>query len=160
MDVSVIVRQWFVTLAIVAPASTIRKSNMKKVLIAAFLAVSLTACSGLSSIIPSFWDDNQSARMVDIHATATNLDCTKPHLPQVTRLKLDMQWFELYSENKGWLQRDVLKLVAPMKKTIDDFYKRSSGEKQGSVAYCNIKKKLLIKQSRDSAQAVLGRYEW
>ncbi len=137
-----------------------RRITMKKLLVVALLTVSLSACSGLSSVIPSFWDDNQSARMVDIHTTATNLDCTKPHLPQASRLKLDMQWFVMYSEAKGWLQRDVLKLVEPMKKTIDDFYKRSSGEKQGSVAYCNIKKKILIKQSRDSAKSVLGRYEW
>ena len=102
---------------------------MKKLLVVALLTVSLSACSGLSSVIPSFWDDNQSARMVDIHTTAINLDCNKPHLPQASRLKLDMQWFVMYSEAKGWLQRDVLKLVEPMKKTIDDFYKRSSGEK-------------------------------
>ena len=46
-----------------------------------------------------------------------------------------------------------------MQKTVLEFYKRSSGEKQGSVAYCEIKKKLLIKQSRDSEKSVLGRYD-
>ena len=45
-----------------------------------------------------------------------------------------------------------------MQDTVEDFYKRSK-EKQGSEAYCEIKKKLLIKQSKDSAQAVLGRYD-
>ena len=74
-------------------------------------------------------------------------------------MKDDLQWFELYSKSKGWLQRDVIKLIAPMQKTVLEFYKRSSGEKQGSVAYCEIKKKLLIKQSRDSAKSVLGRYD-
>ena len=132
---------------------------MKKLLSVTIVAVFLSGCAGLSDVIPSFWDDNQSARIVDMYVKSTNLNCKQPHLPQVKSMKDDLQWFELYSKSKGWLQRDVIKLIAPMQKTVNDFYKRSSGEKQGSEAYCKIKKKLLIKQSKDSAKAVLGRYD-
>ena len=132
---------------------------MKQFLSATILVVFLSGCAGLSDMIPSFWDDNQSARIVDMYVKSTNLNCKQPHLPQIKSMKDDLQWFELYSKSKGWLQRDVIKLIAPMQKTVLEFYKRSSGEKQGSVAYCEIKKKLLIKQSRDSAKSVLGRYD-
>ena len=132
---------------------------MKQFLSATILVVFLSGCAGLSDMITSFWDDNQSARIVDMYVKSTNLNCKQPHLPQVKSMKDDLQWFELYSKSKGWLQRDVIKLIAPMQKTVLEFYKRSSGEKQGSVAYCEIKKKLLIKQSRDSAKSVLGRYD-
>ena len=131
---------------------------MKQILAAGLIAILVSGCA-LSDAIPSFWDDNQSARIVDMYVKSTNLDCKQPHLPQIKSMKDDLQWFELYSKSKGWLQRDVIKLIAPMQKTVLEFYKRSSGEKQGSVAYCEIKKKLLIKQSKDSAKSVLGRYD-
>jgi hypothetical protein len=132
-------------------------NNMRKFLSTSLFLLFLSGCA-LTDVIPSFWDDNQSSRIVDVYVKATNMDCKQPHLSQVSSIRDDLQWFQLYSESKGWLQRDVLKLIKPMQDTVEDFYKRSK-EKQGSEAYCEIKKKLLIKQSKDSAQAVLGRYD-
>ena len=41
-----------------------------------------------------------------------------------------------------------------MKETVDAWAKRGNG----SVAYCNLKKKILAEESRKAASAVLGRW--
>ncbi len=125
----------------------------------ALLAVSLTlsGCSTVKGWIPSFWDDNQSARIVDVRLKVDSIDCTQPQLPQAESIRQDLRWFELYSESKGWRQNDVLKLTAPMKETIDDWVKRSK-EKEGTKVYCEIKKKILVEQSKRAATAILGRF--
>jgi hypothetical protein len=121
------------------------------------LALSLTGCASVKEWIPSFSDPNQSARIVDVRQSVAQLDCKQPHAPQVKRIKDNLEWFQLYSESKGWRQNDVLKLVKPMQETVDDFYKRST-EKQGSDTYCEIKKKLMAAQADKAAGAVLGRF--
>jgi hypothetical protein len=108
-------------------------------------------------MVPSFWDDNQSAKATDIRFSIETLDCKKPHLPQAEKIEMEILWFQLYGESKGWRQNDVLKLVKPMQETVDDFYKRST-EKQGSDTYCEIKKKLMAAQADKAAGAVLGRF--
>jgi len=125
----------------------------------ALLAVSLTlsGCSTVKGWIPSFWDDNQSARIVDVRLKVDSIDCTQPQLPQAEAIRQDLRWFELYSESKGWRQNDVLKLTAPMKETVDDWVKRSK-EKEGTKVYCEIKKKILVEQSKRAATAILGRF--
>lgn len=130
---------------------------MKKVLAVAIVSVSLTGCASIQSMIPSFWDDNQSRAIVDVRQSVVQLDCEKEHAPQVKRIKDNLQWFQLYSDSKGKRQQDVLKLVAPMQETVDDFYKRST-EKQGTKTYCEIKKKVMLVQSEKAASAVLGRF--
>ena len=77
---------------------------------------------------------------------------------QVKIIKDQIEWFQLYSESKGFLQNDVLAVVKPMQETVDEFQKRSAGKDQGSVSYCEIKKKILIKQSSIAARAVLARF--
>jgi hypothetical protein len=121
------------------------------------LALSLTGCASVKEWIPSFSDSNQSARIVDVRQSVAQLDCKQPHAPQVKRIKDNLEWFQLYSESKGWRQNDVLKLVKPMQETVDDFYKRST-DKQGSDTYCEIKKKLMAAQADKAAGAVLGRF--
>jgi hypothetical protein len=128
-----------------------------KILAAAVLALSLTGCATVQSWIPSFWDDNQSRAIVDVRQSVAQLDCNIDHAPQVKRIKDHLEWFDLYSESKGARQQDVRKLIGPMKETVDDFYKRSI-DKQGTKAYCEIKKKIMILQSEKSASAVLGRF--
>ncbi len=125
----------------------------------ALLAVSLTlsGCSTVKGWIPSFWDDNQSARIVDVRLKVDSIDCTQPQLLQAEAIRQDLRWFELYSESKGWRQNDVLKLTAPMKETVDDWVKRSK-EKEGTKVYCEIKKKILVEQSKRAATAILGRF--
>lgn len=134
--------------------------NMKRVLATTILAASLSACSSFQDItdfIPSFWDDNQSAKITDVYVKASTFGCDQPHLPQITALKQDLLWFELYSKSKGYLQKDVIKLIAPMQETVDDFYKRSK-EKEGSKVYCEAKKKILITQAKKSASGVMWRF--
>lgn len=129
---------------------------MKKAIVPLALAVSLTACS-MSDVLPSFWDDNQSYKITDVYTKTVRLDCAKPHLPQISAIRDDLLWFQLYSESKGMLQQDVIKLIEPMQKTVEDFYTRSM-EKEGSPTYCETKKKILITQAKKSASAVMWRF--
>ena len=109
-------------------------------------------------MLPSFWDDNQSKKIIDVRQSVGHLDCQQKHLPQVKKIKDQLEWFQLYSESKGFLQNDVLAVIKPMQETVDEFHKRSAGKDQGSVPYCEMKKKILIKQSSIAAQAVLARF--
>ena len=127
---------------------------MKKISIVLFLIF----LQGCSTMLPSFWDDNQSKKIIDVRQSVMQLDCQQKHLPQVKIIKDQIEWFQLYSESKGFLQNDVLAVVKPMQETVDEFQKRSAGKDQGSVSYCEIKKKILIKQSSIAARAVLARF--
>jgi hypothetical protein len=126
-------------------------------LLAIILLVSLTGCSTVQSWIPSFWDLNQSARITDVRLSVDRIDCDKPQLAQAVQLRDQLRWFELYSKSKGALQRDVLALIAPIQATTEDWYKRSL-DGQGSVGYCNIKKKILEQQTERAAKGIMGRW--
>jgi hypothetical protein len=129
---------------------------MKKILAVAFLTLGLNGCA-LHTVVPSFWDDNQSVAIIDTRQAVEQLDCTQPHAPQVKVIKNRLEWFDLYSESKGMQQNDVRELIKPMKETVDDFYKRSV-EKEGSKAYCEAKKKVMRTQASKAAESVLGRW--
>lgn len=130
---------------------------MKKILALITVSMALSGCASIQSMIPSFSDANQSRAIIDVRQSVAQLNCEQEHAPQVKRIKDNLQWFELYSDSKGKRQQDVLRLVAPMKETVDDFYKRST-EKQGTKTYCEIKKKVMTLQSDKAASAVLGRF--
>lgn len=117
----------------------------------------LTACVSIPIEIPSFWDDNQSAAIVSVRQAIENINCAEPHAPQVQAVQQKLRWFELYSDSKGSRQQDVLRLIGPMKDTIDDFARRSA-EKQGSKTYCELKKSAMVNQASTVARAVLGRF--
>ena len=119
--------------------------------------VTLTGCASVQKWVPSFWDDNQSARIIDVRQQAHNIDCSKPQLPQAQGLVRDLQWFRLYSESKGSLQQDVLRIIDPVEKTAQDWETRSA-KQEGSRAYCENKKKLLIQQTDRAASVILGRW--
>lgn len=125
---------------------------MKKLLLA--LCVMLSGCTTLQSWIPSFWDDNQSARIIDIQVKIQEINCTQPQDYQVRPILYDLEWFERYSRAKGHAQADVLRLTAPMKETVAAWVQRGNG----SPAYCTLKKKILEQESERAAKAVLGRY--
>ena len=127
-------------------------------LLAVVLVVALTGCASIKNMIPSFQDPNQSAKIIDVRQSVAQLDCKQPHAPQVKQIKDNLEWFELYSTSKGDRQNDVLRLIKPMQETVDDFYKRSTSEKQGSETYCEIKKKVMTTQTERAASAVLGRF--
>jgi hypothetical protein len=126
--------------------------------LAVALVLCLSGCASIKEMIPSFQDPNQSAKIIDVRQSVAQLDCKQPHAPQVKQIKDNLEWFELYSNSKGDRQKDVLRLVKPMQETVDDFYKRSTSEKQGSDTYCEIKKKLMTTQAERAASAVLGRF--
>jgi hypothetical protein len=129
---------------------------MKRIILIAAV-VTLSGCSTIQGWIPSFWDDNQSAKITDVRLTVDRIDCSRDQLAQAVQLRDQLRWFELYSVSKGALQRDVIKLVKPIQDTTEDWYKRSL-DGQGSVGYCNIKKKILEQQTARAAKGILGRW--
>lgn len=130
---------------------------MKKILITLSI-VSLSGCASIVEMIPSFWDDNQSAKIIDIRQSIEKITCEPGTQKNDAESVLNgIQWFKLYSESKGTRQKDVLRIIAPMEETTKDWAKRSQ-EKEGSKAYCNLKKKTLKLQAERAAVAILGRY--
>lgn len=128
---------------------------MRKLIL--ILALAVTGCAGLQSWIPSFWDDNQSARIVDVRLHVDRLDCAQPQLAQITAIRDDLRWFELYSHSKGAMQKDVLRLIAPMQATVEDMYNRNTAG-SASVTYCELKRQIMQQQAERIAAAVLGRW--
>jgi len=135
----------------------VKKVNQMKLAAVILISISLTGCATVKGWVPSFWDDNQSTKIVDVRQKVENLDCAKDQLPQITAIRADLQWFQLYSESKGWRQADVLRVIQPMQETVEDMYKRAQGT-QGSKVYCDLKKKVMQQQSKRAAEAVLGRF--
>ncbi len=129
---------------------------MKKIVVIA-MVMSLTGCANMYKYIPSFWDDNQSAKIIDVRQKIHNIDCTKPQFNQADAIAKNIQWFRLYSDSKGRSQQDVLKLVEPMEQTAQEWAKRSATQ-EGSRTYCEIKKKVLTGQIDRAAGSVLGRW--
>jgi len=123
----------------------------------ATIIVLLTGCANVSSYIPSFWDDNQAARIIDVRLSVDSLDCKSAQQPQVARIRDNLRWFHLYSDSKGARQTDVLRLLAPMEATVEDFYKRTQLQKD-NVIYCDLKKRVMEEQAARAAKAVLGRF--
>jgi len=119
--------------------------------------VLVSGCATVERWIPSFWDDNQSARITDIRLSIHNLDCKKDQLSQITEIRNHIEWFRLYSTSKGRLQKDVLKLTHPMYETVEDMYKRNT-EGRASTTYCELKKKIMAQQAERAAAGILGRW--
>ena len=128
---------------------------MRKIILA-FTLLSLTACNtvDVSSIVPSFWDDNQSRSIITSYQLAVNVDCDKPTQPQAKAIQYELQWFELYSRSKGMLQKDVLNLIDPLQKTVNEWAEKD----KSSPAYCKLKKQIVVKQAETASKDVLGRY--
>ena len=131
---------------------------MKKLLVI-FAFTLLSGCAGLTGLIPSFWDDNQSAKIISVRLDIERVDCKREQLPQVIKIRDDLAWFKLYSESKGGRQADVILLTKPMTETVEDWHKRVSteGHKDNPI-YCDLKKRVLQEQSARAAKAILGRF--
>ena len=128
-----------------------------RILPAVILAFVLTGCASIQSWIPSFWDANQSARITDVQLAVDRLDCAGDQLSQVTRIRDDLRWFELYSRSKGTVQQDVIKLITPMQDTVEDMYKRNT-EGRGSKTYCELKRRVMQQQAQRAAAGIQGRW--
>jgi hypothetical protein len=114
----------------------------------------ISGCAGVQSWIPSFWDDNQSAYIISARLSAEQINCLDPQRPQIQRLAEDLRRFQLYSEAKGSLQKDVLRVIEPMQSTVKEWQDRGEGAK----VYCEIKKKLLAQQGERASKVILGRW--
>ena len=131
---------------------------MKKLLLLVTVLL-LQGCAGLTGLIPSFWDDNQSHRIINVRLDIERVDCKTAQLPQVTKIRDDLAWFKLYSESKGGRQADVIALTTPMTATVEDWHKRVSTEgHRDNPVYCDLKKRVLQEQSARAAKAILGRF--
>ena len=129
---------------------------MKKLLI--IFAVSLlSGCASLKEWVPSFNDANQSASIIDVRLSIARLNCAEPQALQVARIRDHIEWFELYSESKGWRQADVRRVIAPMRATVEDMYQRVV-VKDGSKTYCEMKKTVMQEQAARAATVILGRF--
>lgn len=126
-------------------------------ILAILCVVMLSGCATVTNWIPSFWDDNQSAKITDVRLKVDRLDCKADQLSQIKVIRDDLRWFQLYSESKGKLQKDVLRLVGPMQETVEDMYKRNA-EGKGSATYCELKKKIMQQQAERAAAGILGRW--
>lgn len=125
-----------------------------KLISALVMCVMLSGCATVTTWLPSFWDDNQSHYIIQASLTAESINCDQAQLAQVLVLQTDLRRFELYSHSKGFLQKDVMRVVEPVKKTVDEWVQRG----EGSKSYCMIKKKLLVEQISRAASVVLGRF--
>lgn len=114
----------------------------------------LAGCASVQKWIPSFWDDNQSNYIAQARLSVELIDCSAPQRPQVLRVQQDLRLFELYSQSKGSAQADVLRVVEPMQKTVNEWAARG----EGSKTYCQLKKELLAGQGDRAAQVILGRW--
>ena len=118
------------------------------------LLVMLSGCATVQTWIPSFWDDNQSAYITDARLSVERINCAEPQTVQVQRLREDLRRFELYSEAKGSLQKDVIRVIEPMQSTVKEWADRG----EGSKTYCEIKKRVLAQQGERAAKVILGRW--
>lgn len=114
----------------------------------------LTGCATLTDWLPSFWDDNQSHYIVSARLQVEQIHCEEPQRPQVKQVADQLRQFELYSQAKGTLQKDVLRVIEPMQSTVKEWQQRG----EGSRAYCEIKKKLLTQQGERASKVILGRW--
>jgi len=90
---------------------------MKKLFLL-FTFTLLSGCANVMTYVPSFWDDNQSSKIIDVRLDIARLDCSQSQLPQVSKIRNDIEWFKLYSDSKGLRQTDVLNLIKPMQDTV------------------------------------------
>jgi len=128
-----------------------------KNLIAALTIFMLSGCASVVSLIPSFNDVNQSAKITDVRQAVDSLDCAKPQGVQVKRIQDELRWFELYSESAGIRNQDVIRIIKPMQETVGDFAKMVQ-DKDGSRVYCDLKKRAMQEQAARAAKVILGRF--
>lgn len=133
---------------------------MRKIILSLFLALSLSGCialAGLSTLLPSAWDPNQSAAITDIQQQSKRINCkwkideVKNHLEYLDE---KTEWLIIYSETKQ--TTDIFNMAQVYNATLQDFYKRVE-TKSMSNSYCENKKAILIEQSNIIAKTLQGR---
>lgn len=125
-----------------------------KTLSVIFSLLLLSGCAQMQNWIPSFWDDNQSDYIIKARLSVERIDCAQAQAAQISILSEDLRRFQLYSEAKGTLQKDVLRVIEPMQATVKEWRERG----EGSKTYCELKKKLLTQQGERASKVILGRW--
>ena len=133
---------------------------MKKIILSLFLALSLSGCvalAGLSALMPSAWDVNQSAVITDIQQKSKRINCKteitvlKKHLDSLDER---VEWLIIYSESKQTV--DIFYMANVYNQTLKDMIKRVE-TKSISNSYCENKKTILVEQSYIISKALQGR---
>jgi hypothetical protein len=133
---------------------------MKKIILSLFLAFSLSGCialAGISALLPSAWDVNQSAAITDIQQKSKRINCKtevtvlKKHLDSLDER---VEWLIIYSESKK--TDDIFNMANVYNQTLKDMIKRVE-TKSISNSYCENKKTILIEQSYIISKALQGR---
>jgi hypothetical protein len=126
-----------------------------KRLIAVIAFLSLTGCASIMEYIPSSWDVNQAKVITDIQQQSRNFDCKADLAPQIKRLSLDVEWFDIYSKTKP--TRDIAKLNGTLTNTVKELQERAA-KCPVSPLYCDLKLKIIQQQSDILAKSVQGRF--
>jgi hypothetical protein len=105
--------------------------------------------------IPSGWDANQARVITDIQMQARHFDCKSDLTPQVNKLTLDIEWFDIYAKTKP--TRDIARLTGTITETVKELQDRVN---KGPVSpvYCDLKKKIIQQQADILAKSVQGRF--
>lgn len=122
---------------------------MVRIILGGITAILLAGCS---LTLPSFYDDNESLLAVDVRMAVVNMDCAGDVKAQAVSVDRSIQRLALYSESKG--SDDVGEMIGLMRKTTEGMLQKDVI----SPAFCDLKKKVLVKQSDDVATAIMGRY--
>jgi uncharacterized protein YceK len=117
--------------------------------------VGLSGCASIMEYIPSGWDVNQAKVITDIQQRARHFDCKADLAPQVDKLALDVEWFDIYAKTKP--TRDIAKLTGTITDTVKELQDRVA---KGPVSplYCDLKKKIIQQQADILAKSVQGRF--
>ena len=121
-------------------------------IVTTILATMMLASCGIPSI--SFYDDNESLLAVQVRGAAESLDCAYKQEPQVRQIQNRVNTLLYYSEAKK--SKDLQEMILPMKETVDKFHFRIL--KHDSITFCEIKKKLIVQQSKTISDAVMSRF--
>lgn len=126
-----------------------------KRLIAVCAFFALTGCASIMEYIPSSWDVNQAKVITDIQMEARHFDCKADLAPQVNKLALDVEWFNIYAKTKP--TRDIAKLTGTITDTVKELQDRVA---KGPISplYCDLKKKIIQQQADILAKSVQGRF--
>ncbi len=133
---------------------------MKKIILSLFLLLSLQGCialAGLSALMPSAWDVNQSAAITDIQQKSKRINCKteitvlKKHLDSLDER---VEWLIIYSESKK--TDDIFNMANVYNQTLKDMIDRTN-KKSISNSYCENKKTILVEQSYIISKALQGR---
>jgi hypothetical protein len=120
---------------------------MKNILIAV-TTILITGCS----VIPSFYDDNESMLASNIVHSVELVDCGDTN-PSFIVVGLRKEQLKTYSTLKG--SEDILNLIEIFEKSLNPVLKKDTM----STKYCELKKETLHKQSSSMTRAIMGRFQ-